>query len=51
MIVVSIILLLAGFTAKVTAVWALGVAAGLLGAVLNARGATGKKTGGRRYWY
>jgi hypothetical protein len=51
MIILGVVLLLIGFIAKIAIVWALGIIAVVVGAVLAIAGGTGRAIGGRRHYF
>lgn len=51
MIVLGIILLLIGWLAKISILVTIGVIVVVVGLVLMLLGTTGRKIGGRKYWY
>jgi len=50
-IVLGIVLLVAGFLAKISVLWTVGLILLAVGAVLAVFGRTGNKIAGREHWY
>ncbi|MFY2861159.1 hypothetical protein ACOJVU_15710 [Mycobacterium sp. THU-M104] len=51
MIVLGVVLLILGFVFGIHLLWALGIAALVIGAVLWIVGSVGRPVAGRRHWY
>jgi uncharacterized membrane protein HdeD (DUF308 family) len=51
MIILGVILLIIGFVAKIAIIWALGILAVVIGAILAIVGGLGHAIGGRRHYY
>jgi hypothetical protein len=51
MIVLGIVLLIAGFLAKISILWTIGLILLVIGAVLAVLGSTGRAVGGRRHYF
>jgi hypothetical protein len=51
MIILGIVLLIVGFVVSIPILWTIGIILVVVGAVFSILGATGRATGGRKYWY
>lgn len=51
MIILGIVLLVVGFVAGISILWAIGIILVVVGVVLFALGAAGHAVGGRRHYY
>jgi hypothetical protein len=51
MIILGIVLLIIGFIFKVAIIWALGILAVIVGAILALVGFAGREVGGRRHYW
>jgi hypothetical protein len=51
MIILGLILLIAGFIAKITILWTIGIIVLVIGLILLLLGSTGRAVGGRRHYW